>query len=197
MCIPWEGTRILSQGCTIFSWLFLPCLCISLLPCSATVWTSLVTQGGLWKLNEANFLRTRNGGHRKAFVPKSSTRPCSVTLPVWLGVSQLLAMCVAWGLVESWESAWNCSLALSLPGYMTLPKHLPSLILSVWKQEILSPNPRVAAWYLQMFKKHYLLLFLQGVNERCSKKWCHWELHLWHNYVSFLGGPGPTSVSCL
>ena len=33
--------------------------------------------------NEAHFLKTRNGGHRKAFLPRSPTGPCLVTLRVW------------------------------------------------------------------------------------------------------------------
>ena len=39
LCIPWGGTRTLPQGCTIVSWLFLPCFCILSLPWLATVWT--------------------------------------------------------------------------------------------------------------------------------------------------------------
>ena len=41
----------------------------------------LGTWGRSWRLNEAHFLRTRNGGHREAFVPRSLTGPCLVTLP--------------------------------------------------------------------------------------------------------------------
>ena len=39
----------------------------------------LGTQGRSRRLNEAHFLRTRNGGPRKACVPRSPTGPCSVT----------------------------------------------------------------------------------------------------------------------
>ena len=38
---------------------------------------SLETQKRSWWLKEAHFLRTRNGGHRKAFVPLSPTGACS------------------------------------------------------------------------------------------------------------------------
>lgn len=34
----------------------------------------LGAQGRLWRLNEAHFLKTRNGGHRKGFVPMSPPR---------------------------------------------------------------------------------------------------------------------------
>ena len=37
MCIAWEGTRTLPQGCTILSCLFLPCLCIPSHPCFTSV----------------------------------------------------------------------------------------------------------------------------------------------------------------
>ena len=37
MCIAWEGTRTLPQGCIIVSCLFLPCLCIPSHPCFASV----------------------------------------------------------------------------------------------------------------------------------------------------------------
>ena len=67
LCTPWGGTRMLPQGCTILSWLFLPCRCI------------LETQGRSWRLNEANFLYSINGGHRKAFVPRSPPGYCSVS----------------------------------------------------------------------------------------------------------------------
>ena len=36
--IPWGGTRTLPQGCTIVSWLLLPCLCIPFLPWLSSVW---------------------------------------------------------------------------------------------------------------------------------------------------------------
>ena len=37
---------------------------------------SLGTQGRSWWLNGAHFLRTRNGGHRKALPPRSPTKLC-------------------------------------------------------------------------------------------------------------------------
>ena len=43
--IPWWGARILPQGCTIVTWLFLPCLCISFLP-----W--LASEPALWNLRK-------------------------------------------------------------------------------------------------------------------------------------------------
>ena len=57
----------------------------SLHPSSSTIssnclYLPLGTQGRLWKLNEAHFLKTRNGGQRKAFVPKSPTGPYSTKL---------------------------------------------------------------------------------------------------------------------
>ena len=40
---------------------------------------SFGTQGRSWRQNEVYFLLTRNGGHRKAFVPRSPTGPCLVS----------------------------------------------------------------------------------------------------------------------
>ena len=40
----------------------------------------LGTQGRSWRLNEAHFLKTRNGGHRQDFVPRSPAGPCLVIL---------------------------------------------------------------------------------------------------------------------
>ena len=62
----------LPQGCTIVSWLLLPGLCIPSLPRSATaLWNS-----GKVMEAEACSLKTRNGGHRKACVPRvASTQP--------------------------------------------------------------------------------------------------------------------------
>ena len=37
------------------------------------------TQGRSWRLNEAYFQQIRNGGLRKAFEPRSSKGPCSIS----------------------------------------------------------------------------------------------------------------------
>ena len=51
-CIPWEGTRTLSQGCTIVSWLFLLFLFIPSLPWLAIV---LIWPLELGKVKEAEW----------------------------------------------------------------------------------------------------------------------------------------------
>ena len=55
------------------------------------------TQGSSWWLNEACFIKTRNEGHRKAFVPRSPTGPCLVSPAVLHPVSFIrllsLALC--------------------------------------------------------------------------------------------------------
>ena len=67
MCIPWGGTRTLPQGCTIVSWLLLPCHCIPSLPWLATVWMcplELRDGHGGWKLFPTNKKqRTQKGFH--------------------------------------------------------------------------------------------------------------------------------------
>ena len=62
-----------------------------LLSCSSLVFASppfhissclnllLGTQGRPRRLNEAHFLKTRNGGHSKAFVSRSPTGPCLIS----------------------------------------------------------------------------------------------------------------------
>ena len=68
MCIPGRGTRILPQG--LYScFLTVPPLSLHPLPSliSNCLNLSLGTQGRLWRLNEAHFLKTRNGEHRKSF----------------------------------------------------------------------------------------------------------------------------------
>ena len=54
---------LLPQGLTV------PPLSLDLLPSliSSCLNLSLRTQGRPWRLNEVHFLKTRNGGHRKAF----------------------------------------------------------------------------------------------------------------------------------
>ena len=63
---------------------FLTVLALSLHPLPSLVSTclnlSLRTLGRSWKLNGAHFLRTRNGGHRKAYVLRSPTGLCLVTI---------------------------------------------------------------------------------------------------------------------
>ena len=66
MCVPWGGTRTLPQGCTIVSWLFLPCFCMPSLPWLATVWTcplELREGHGGWSL----FLTNKKWGTQKDF----------------------------------------------------------------------------------------------------------------------------------
>ena len=69
-----QGTRILPQGCTI-------CSCVFASPpflIGAPGNLPLGTQGRPWRLNEAHFLETRNGG-QKDFAPRSSPGPCSLS----------------------------------------------------------------------------------------------------------------------
>ena len=42
------------------------------------------TQGKSWKLNEAYFLQSKSGGHRKAFVPRNTKGSYSVSLSPWV-----------------------------------------------------------------------------------------------------------------
>ena len=88
MCVSGEGTRILPQGCTIVSWLFLPCLCIPFLPWSAAVWTCSLE---LRKVREAEwgpFPKNKTWGTQKGFCAQETHRPCLVAcmhLPrLWL-----------------------------------------------------------------------------------------------------------------
>ena len=65
---------------------------------------SLGTQGRPWWLNEFHFLKTRSGGHRKTFAPRSPTGPCSVS---WWGMSLFLS---SFHITEAWrgkELAWG------------------------------------------------------------------------------------------
>ena len=65
---------------------FLPVPPMSLHPLSSLISDCLNlflgTQGRSWRLNETHFLRTRNGGHRKTFVPRSPAGLCTVS--IWL-----------------------------------------------------------------------------------------------------------------
>ena len=78
VCIPWGTNRILPQGCTIVSWLLLPCFCIPFLSWSATVNPSLGTQGRPWKLNDTHFLKTRNEGQRRVLCPGAPQGPAQL-----------------------------------------------------------------------------------------------------------------------
>ena len=103
MCIPWEGPRILPQGCAIVSRLFLPCLSPIPSLISNCLNLPLGTQGRPWRLNEAHFLKTRNGGHREAFVPRSPTGPIQVSrlysiIRKHLGVITLVVVIISWGI---------------------------------------------------------------------------------------------------
>ena len=78
MCIPWEGTWILPKG---YCFLTVPPMSLHPLPSlvSNCLDPPLGIWGRLWWLSEAHFLRTRNRGHREAFVPRSPRGPCTVT----------------------------------------------------------------------------------------------------------------------
>ena len=77
LCISWGRTWTLPQGCTIVSWLHLPSLCIPSLPWLTTVQTCILG----FRKEEAEIcsLQTRNRGHRKASMPRSSTGSFSVS----------------------------------------------------------------------------------------------------------------------
>ena len=79
MCIPWGETRTLPQGCTVVSWLLLPCFCIS--PSSlATVWICPLElregQGGWMKPISYN----KKWGTQNSFCGQEGpTASCSVS----------------------------------------------------------------------------------------------------------------------
>ena len=73
LCIPRGGTRTLPQGCTIVSWLLLPCVCIPSLSWLADVWICPlgVKEGhGGWICP----LQIQNRRHRKTSIPRSPHR---------------------------------------------------------------------------------------------------------------------------
>ena len=78
--IPWGGTRAPTQGCTIVSF---DCSCFdSASPPSliSNCLNSLIgIQGRSSRQTEVYFLLSRNGSHRKVFVPKSMIGPCLVS----------------------------------------------------------------------------------------------------------------------
>ena len=117
-----EGPRLCPQSCTIISWLTPPCSLHPLPSLSSNCLNlSFGAQGRWWRL-KFFFLKTRNGGYRKACVPRSPTGSCLVSpvegevrslivfkeqggwsahghFPDWLGVSIInLLVPVTWGL---------------------------------------------------------------------------------------------------
>ena len=64
--IPWGGTRTLSWGCTIVSWLLLPSLCMPSLSWLATVWTCPLE---LREGQEAECPTDKKWGIQKDFCP--------------------------------------------------------------------------------------------------------------------------------
>ena len=74
LCIPWGGTRTFPQGCTIVSWLPLPCLWIPSLPGLATVRICPLER------REGHEGWSQEMGDRKASVPRSPTGSCLVSL---------------------------------------------------------------------------------------------------------------------
>ena len=58
----------------------------------------------VWRLNEACFLLTRKLGSRKAFVPRSPTWSCFVSMSVWtLKFLQIFPQ----GLLQNYRHLWN------------------------------------------------------------------------------------------
>ena len=73
MCIPWGGTRILPQGCTMYCFLTVSPLSLSPLPfqISSSLNLSLGRQGRQWRLNEPHFSQNKTWGKQKGFgIPK-------------------------------------------------------------------------------------------------------------------------------
>lgn len=96
--IPWGGTRTLPQGCTIVSWLFLPCLCIPSLPWLATLGLREGCGGWMQPINK------KWGNNRKAFVPRSPMKPCSGSMTAW-DLKRAVKICIWWMETRSLESS--------------------------------------------------------------------------------------------
>ena len=73
MYIPWEEARTLSQGCTIVSWLFLPWLCIYLVPSWIDNCSDLFfgTQGRSWRPESVFYKKWGTWNHFCAQEPHS------------------------------------------------------------------------------------------------------------------------------
>ena len=78
-------------------------------PITNCLYLPLGTQGRLWRLCKAHFLKTRNGGHRKAFVPRSPTGPCLVSLPLKISVFYNTKV------EDSQENPWKSIVGLQIP----------------------------------------------------------------------------------
>ena len=78
LCVSLEGEPGPCPKAALLFLLTAPPLSPGPLPSRISICLNL--QGRSWRLNEAYFLLSRNGGHRKAFVPRSPTGPCSVSV---------------------------------------------------------------------------------------------------------------------
>ena len=83
LCIPWGRTRTLPQGCTLASWLLLPCLSTLCLPWLGLFKPALWNSGHVMLAGVCS-LQTRNSGHRNASIARSSTVSCLVSLTATL-----------------------------------------------------------------------------------------------------------------
>ena len=77
VCIVWWGTRTLPQAALLFLLTAPPLSPILSIPWLATAWTCLLE---LREDRRNSMKNRRTRGHREAFVPRSPTTPCSVSL---------------------------------------------------------------------------------------------------------------------
>ena len=103
MCISW-GTRTPSWGCTVASWCLFLSFYIPSLPWEANVWICPWNSGRPRRLNEAYFLQTRNGGHRKDLYPGG---------PHLIFVFVQSLSCV-WLFVTPWATSHQASLSFTI-----------------------------------------------------------------------------------
>ena len=101
LCIPWGGTRTLTQGCTIVSWLLLPCLCIPSLPWLEAVWTCpLELREGLGDWMKPMFCSQEMGDTERILCPGAPWGPTRYQFKV--GVRKTVYTQKATG-AKTWE----------------------------------------------------------------------------------------------
>ena len=102
MCIPWGGSRTLSQGCTLVSGLLLPCLCIPSLLRLATVWScplELREGHAGWSL----FLTNKQQGIQKGFCAQEPHRVLLGFIPVFKNVQKYGCHDIFWVLSSQYS----------------------------------------------------------------------------------------------
>ena len=152
--IPWVPTRTLPQGCTIVSWLLLPCFCISSLPWLATVRICpLELREGQRGWMKPISYKQEMGGMKGICIQEGFTGSCFIS--VWFTYSMTIERMISSGFLYHFTALFNILQKL-VTGLQMKSKLLSLLKILFWTVLLIQPFchsllPSMLDWIFLLF----------------------------------------------